>query len=134
MTVTLVLLDLVLSGCEGFKELLTLQQELARTFQTPELRVNLNQSSKTLTVALVNSPLSADWVQEQATCRKVAEFVRDHYTRYTTLRVVQVSFASQVGAAGFSFTRSRTPCQFTHEELGEPAPQKVVSDSARPAA
>ena len=131
----LLLVGLALAGCEGLKELLELQQELARAFQTPELRINFARNSGTLTVALVNSPLAGNEGDgEQATCRKVAEFVRDHYGRYDTVRVVQVGFASQVAVAGASFTRSRIPCRFTHEELGEPAPLEVTADSARPAA
>jgi hypothetical protein len=132
--VTLLLLGSMGFGCEGMKDLFRLQSELAEAFRTPELTVNLHTSG-TLTVTLQNSPLDGkDSDEEQATCRKVAEFVRDHYGHYATVRVVQVGFASRWEVAAASFTRGRVPCRFTHEDLGEPEPRKPAPDSARPAA
>jgi hypothetical protein len=132
--VILLVIGLTVSGCEGMGDLLALRNGLAETFRTPEVSVSL-QTTGALTITLQNSPFDGQaGAEEQATCRQVAEFVRDHFAHYSTVRSVQVGFASRRGVPGISFTRSRVPCSFSHEELGEPQVGPAASDSARPAA
>src|SRR5512141_1619280 len=116
VTALLLMAGLGLAGCEGMKGLLALRNGLAETFRTPGVGVNL-LTSGTLIVTLQNSPLDGqDGDGERETCRAVAEYVRDHFASYATLRTVQVVFARQRGIGGLSMTQSRTACSYSHAE------------------
>ncbi len=113
-------------GCADLKDLLSLQQGLAREFETSAIGVNLNNSAY-LTVTFSNAPIADQPEPEQAAfARRVAEYVRDHYARYDQLQSIQVGFASVKGV-GITFTRTRLPYRFTPSELGPPQPSKATS-------
>lgn len=113
-------------GCADLKEILSLQQGLAREFQTSAVNINLNNSAY-LTVTFSNAPIADQPEAEQAAfARRVAEYVRDHYARYDQLQGIQVGFASVKGV-GITFTRTRVPYRFTPRELGPPRPPKATS-------
>ena len=113
-------------GCADLKDILSLQQGLAREFQTSAISVNLNNSAY-LTVVFSNSPVadSSDAAQS-AFARRVAEYVRDHYPHYDQLQSIQVGFASMKGV-GITFTSTRIPYQFTPSELGMPSQPKSAT-------
>ncbi len=113
-------------GCADLKDILSLQQGLAREFQTSAISVNLNNSAY-LTVTFSNAPIADQPEAEQAAfARRVAEYVRDHYAHYAQLQSIQVGFASVKGV-GITFTRTRVPYRFTPSELGPPQPPKATS-------
>jgi hypothetical protein len=94
---------------------------LAREFQTSAISVNINNSVH-LTVMFSNSP-AADLpdVEQAAFARRVAEYVRDHYTSYRRLQTISIGFATVRGVGAVRFTRSRVPYRFTPQELGPPS-------------
>lgn len=104
-------------SCESFQGMGTLRRELVEEFQSPDV-VLVRASNGSLTVTLQNPFPDLD---ERATCRRIAEFVRDHFDEYRTLRTVRVGFATRHRVvAGIEVTRTRTVCSFTRGELGEP--------------
>jgi hypothetical protein len=112
-------------GCADLKELLSLQQGLAREFETSAINVNVNNSAY-LTVTFSNAPIADQPEAEQAAfARRVAEYVRDHYAHYDQLQSIQVGFASVKGV-GITFTRTRVPYRFTPSELGPPQAPKAT--------
>ena len=121
----------VAGGCTDMRELMTLQLELAREFRTPATRINLSTDGD-LTVRMQDSPLETD--ERQRACREVAEFVRDNYSRYATLRTVSVVFASESGFGPVRVSRQDTPCEFRTADLGPAQPEVVgaADDGSRP--
>ena len=106
-------------GCADLKDILSLQQGLAREFQTSGISVNLNNSAY-LTVVFSNSSIAdSSEAAQSAFARRVAEYVRDHYAHYDQLQSIQVGFASVKGV-GITFTSTRIPYRFTPSDLGPP--------------
>jgi hypothetical protein len=111
---------------------LELLRRLAAEFGTPETSINLANGT-VLTVTLQNSPLAdASGEDRRQICRRVADYVRDHYRGYAALRTVQVTFASRRSAGPLAVTTTDPPCAFSTSELG-PAPS-AAADSAGSAA
>ncbi|SRR6266568_2227411 len=110
-------------GCADLKDMVSLQQGLAREFHTSAINVSLNNSAY-LTVVFSNSPV-ADWSEgeQSAFARRVAEYVRDHYAHYDQLQSIQVGFASVKGV-GITVSSTRIPYRFTPSELGPPRQPK----------
>jgi hypothetical protein len=105
------------AGCEGFNQMAALRPQLVQEFHAPDAVLALAMD-RDLTVTLRN-PFPD--IEEQATCRRVAEFVRDHFLGYGDLNTVRVAFATQRTVVGMRMTKTRIVCSFTREELGEPA-------------
>ena len=127
-----------LVACDSIREmggllqdLQTLQTSLIRTFREPNVSVNVNNTHY-MTVIFVNSS-HADQSGERraAFARTVAEYVRDHYPRYSELASIAVGFQRQSGVAGFSVSSQEVPYQFTVAEL---APISAAADSTSPEA
>ena len=118
------LVALIMTGCRDLQALRALQQGLATEFNAPELRVNIYNGT-TLTVVLqrANVPASdtSNGLEQQATCRRVAEFVRDHYAGYGRLNQVNVTYDVRTLYGPVHMTRSQTPCTFRTAELGSPS-------------
>jgi hypothetical protein len=119
-------------ACADLTEILSLQQSLAHEFGTSAISVNLHGSAY-LSVIFSNSPIAALTDSAQAAfARRVAEYVRDHYSHYERLQSIQVGFASERGGFGVRVTSTRVPYQFTPAELGPPrrAKQGAASKEA----
>ncbi len=109
------------SGCGDLRDEADLQRQVAAEFRTPDTNVGLGKGA-TLTVTLYNSPLaSPPAAARPETCRRVAEFVRDHFRGYDRLRAVQVAFGTR--RAGVRVTSSTSACRFNTTDLG-PAPAR----------
>jgi hypothetical protein len=107
-------------GCgrvqDAVRDAADFQRELAAEFRTPDTNVTLTNGT-VLTVTLHNSPIAnPPSAAGRETCRRVAEFVRDHYRGYENLRAVQVAFGARRGAV--AVTSSEPACRFDTKELG----------------
>jgi hypothetical protein len=120
-------------ACMDMRDELELQRALAAEFGTPETGINLANGT-VLTVTLQNSPLAdASGEDRRQICRRVAEYVRDHYRGYAALRTVQVTFASQRRAGPVAITSTDPPCAFSTSDLGA-APAAAADSAGRAAA
>ena len=124
----LVATTLAVVACAELRDILTLQQGLAKEFNEPAIGININNTSMTITFANV----SADTLPEKdraAYARRAAEYVRDHYTHYSSLQSVDVRFASVTKTGPVTYTQSSTPYHFTPADLGPPkvSAEKTVS-------
>ncbi len=104
-------------GCENLQDILNLQRALAGEFNSPAVNVNVSNGTD-LTVTFQNSPIASlpDSVRK-ATCRRVAEFVRDHYSSYSKLQVIRVGFATRRSFGPVTTTNFTTPCAFVPRSL-----------------
>ena len=86
---------------------------------------------KHMEVSCTNSPFADRPDRERAvTARKVAEYVRDHYTTYQDARDLTVTFWNKKETAKGDFGHPRVQYTFTRAELGEPpTPVKVKPDT-----
>lgn len=112
-------------GANG-DNLLTVRDSLAQEFSAPDVGI---MSGGQLTVVFQNSKLSdLEPSAREAAARRVAEYVRDHYSGYARLPGVGVAFVTsqRAGPGYLSTTPSRY--YFEREALG-PAKQ-VALDSA----
>ncbi|HEU5170612.1 MAG TPA: hypothetical protein VFU46_08735 [Gemmatimonadales bacterium] len=108
------------AACEGMKGLLALQQGLAAEFDTRAVAVNVVNGTS-LIVTFTNSRLGElETTEQAAACRRVAEYVRDHYPGYDRLDVISVAFADQRRVGPVSMTKSRMPCSLRTSDLGRP--------------
>jgi hypothetical protein len=99
---------------------MTLQQELAREFETSAITVNINDGTY-LTIMFSNSPTAELPDSDQAAfARRVAEYVRDQYPRYDSLKTIAIGFAKVTGVGPITYTDSRVPYTFTPQDLGRP--------------
>ena len=107
-------------GCADLRDIMTLQQGLAREFNQSAIGVNVN-NSVSLTVTFSNSP-AADLpdAERAAFARRVAEYVRDHYPHYSALQTINVGFASVTKTGPVTYTNSSVPYRFTPSDLGQP--------------
>jgi hypothetical protein len=116
-------------ACAEMGGMLSLQQQLAREFGSPQVSVNLN-NKRYLTVVFQNSPLGElDSLDQAKAARLVAEFVRDHYVAYDSLQMVSVGFATRRGAGPISVTNSRVPYSYRTSDLGPPVRPDSTADS-----
>jgi hypothetical protein len=114
-------------ACGDLKELLVLQQDLAREFPNSSINVSLHGSND-LTVVFANSSNAELSEGDRAAfARRVAEYVRDHYIPYEQLQRIRVGFATVRGGGGFSLSTTSVPYAFTTGELGSPKRPKVDS-------
>jgi hypothetical protein len=104
---------LLSAACEGFPETAALRRELVEEFRDPDLFI-VSATDGTLTVTLRN-PFPG--IEEQVTCRRIAEFVRDHFAGYGKLNSVRVAFATPRSVVGISFPKTRIVCGFTRGDL-----------------
>jgi len=113
----LVLLSLL--GCAELGALVALQQGMAREFH--EYGISINISNASLTVALANSAAdSLPEVEKAAYARRVAEYVRDHYPKYSSLTSIDVRFASVAKTGPVTYSQSSAGYHFTPADLGPP--------------
>jgi hypothetical protein len=76
-----------------------------------------------LQVTFLESPFAERGdAERQATARKVAEYVRDHYPQYKTLDKVIIEFPTKKELAAAKLTHVAGRYTFTTAELGPPAP------------
>ena len=121
----LVATTLAVAGCADLRDIMTLQQGLAKEFNEPAIGININNTAY-LTITFANAP--ADTLPEKyraAYARRAAEYVRDHYTHYSSLQSIDVRFASVTKTGPVTYTQSSTPYHFTPADLGPP---KVSAD------
>ena len=118
-------------GCDGMHELMTLRDQLAAEFETPDVSIDLSNGTN-LVVVFRNSPLSAlpDDQREDA-ARRVAEFVRDRYPRYPGLRLIVVGFGRRMDMGPIQLSSQRLEYTFRTESLG-PAPAAAAAASRSP--
>ena len=108
------------AACADLKDIISLQRDLAREFETPAIGVNINNSVH-LTITFSNSPAAVLPDAEQAAfARRVAEYVRDHYVGYDRLQTISVGFATVKGGGPVRFTTTRVPYRFSPDQLGPP--------------
>jgi hypothetical protein len=108
---------LATTSCECFRGMGPLRRELIEEFHASDV-VLVRATDRSLTVTL-QKPFPYD--EEQQTCRRIAEFVRDHYEDYSDLSTVRVGFATRRSVAGVDVSRTKTLCSFTRGELGKPS-------------
>lgn len=114
------LLVLATLGCADLAALSTLQHGLAARFNEPRISINLN-NHQYLSVAFVNSKLAELPDSERATLAKeVAQFVRDHYSGYASLRSITVGFRQEMKIGIVSYNATKSPYTFATAELGPP--------------
>lgn len=128
MRASLLLLALLpLAGCEQVErakqvmgEMTQLRSGIAREFgAAPQVNVS---NGRVLTLTFVNSGFEKlPDAQREATARRVAEYVRDHYAGYARLSEVGVAFASQRKAGPVTTTETRPRHVYSTAELDAPA-------------
>jgi hypothetical protein len=106
------------AGCKESQEDADFRRQLAAELRAPEVRL-LTENGATLVVTLVNPPpdVGADDARRQ-TCRRVAEFVRDHYRGYRYLQRVRVAFATRREGSSVTTTVSPFGCTIDATRLG----------------
>lgn len=114
---SVVLISLILCGCNRVRAISDLQQRVAREFSSPDVAITLSNS--TLIVGF-HTELHSTSARDTLAI-EVAEYVRDHYEAYMTLRTVEISFDSATNNDMFSKKRNRMVYRFQRNELGEPA-------------
>ena len=111
-----------LAGCQDFVDLTSLSAALTREFGGARMEVHLNNRTH-LAIVVEDSPLGRqEGSKRQATARKLAEFVRDHYAKYGVLEDVSVVFATSDASLATSY-REEATYTFTPAELG-PGPRR----------
>lgn len=121
----LLAIALLLGACADLRDMMGLQQDLARKFGAT-VSVSLS-NHEDLTIAFVNAGVSDS--QKTALCRQAAEFVRDHYDGYGRLRGIDVAFSSVKGGGGVTVSSTARRCRFSVEQLGPP---RSPGDSGEP--
>jgi hypothetical protein len=129
-----------LLSCQGFtdmKELLAdlqrLQQGLSRDLHEPNITVNT--TNNTLSIVFVNSRLAAlPEEQRTKTAHRVAEYVRDHYRRYSTLSSITIGFQTSKGRMGVRVSTTTVPYTFQPAELGPTPVDSVAAHDSSTAA
>jgi hypothetical protein len=112
-------------GCAELRDVLTLQQGLAREFNEPAINVNINtlNSRTSLTVTFSNPAVVTLPDNERAElAQRVAEYVRDRYPHYSSLASIDVGFVTVRKTGPATFTNTTVPYHFTPRDLG---PAKV---------
>jgi hypothetical protein len=110
----------LLCAC-GMGDLMRFSVGLTREFGPASVNVN----GEHLTITLQRAPPRAgSAVGEEAEARRVAEYVRDHYTPWEDLADVTVAFQSHQQYGPVGFTQGRGNFTFTHAELGAPRTQR----------
>lgn len=105
-----------LGSCE-FADLTSLSAALNEEFNGTEMAVHLNDRTH-LAIVVEDSPLGRqEEPKRQATARKLAEFVRDRYTKYHVLEDVSVVFATSDASLATGY-REDAVYTFTPAELG----------------
>lgn len=113
------------AGCADLRDIMSLQQGLAKEFNEAGINVNLN-NGKYLTVTFSNSSATdLPDAERAAFARRVAEYVRDHYPHYSSLESIGIGFASVTKTGPVTFTNTTVPYRYTPQDLGPP---KVTSN------
>ena len=108
-------------GCET-PGLIRLQRDIASAFPGEGIRVSIANGSA-LTVAFIGSrQVDLTPAQTEDFCRKVAIFVRDHYSGYERLDRVLVTLVTRQQRGLVGVTTGQTPCGFATEDLSAPEP------------
>lgn len=119
---------LSVGGCADLKQLQELQRGLIEELGTSAVNVNLT-NGRNLTIMLVNSPLADQGCETQAAAaQRAANFVRTHYPRFDSLRVVAVGFTHQRRFGVVSTTATSVPFSFSVPDIRNGA---LAADSAR---
>ena len=123
----------IVVGCGTIRQLVKDMQHI-QTCATQSSRaqtINISMGgAKRFTIGLINSPIDTLPAAERAAAvRKVAECVRDNYSRYGTLGEVAVVFTHRTEVGGAKVSASGTPIVFTTRDLG-PRPGATRADSA----
>ena len=118
-----------LAACRQLQDASRLSREISAALNEPEVKVQLD-THQSLTVTLTNSPVAdrpeTEW---NAHCRRVAEFVRDHYVDYAKLQRIQVVFGTQ-WRWDAEVTSSSMFCMFTPRELRQSLTPGRMPDDA----
>jgi len=124
---TPVFLAAQLAACvdlHGVRDMLALQQGLARELQFGAISINVN-SQNSMTVVFQNSTFaSLPDSQRAAFAHGVALYVRDHYPEYSQLQSIGVGFSSRSAVGPLSYTQSEVPYHYSVSDLGA-APDSV---------
>ncbi len=114
----LLLLFVLSLACGDLREIISLQQGLAREFHDPGVNINLNNAVH-LTVLFADSSRAALPDSDRAAFAfRVAEYVRDHYARYDTLQTISVGFATVKQTGPITFKNSRVLYRINPHDLG----------------
>jgi len=122
----LLLALLPLAGCEQVErarqaadELTELRGGIAREFGAAPQTINIS-NGRMLTLTFVNSGLEKlPEERREATARRIAEHVRDHYAGYAQLSAVTVDFASRRKVGPVTQTEMH-PVTYHASDLGAP--------------
>ena len=107
-------------ACGEVRDIISLQQSVAREFHNSGVNINLNNAVH-LTVTFADSSTAALPDSDRvAFAVRVAEYVRDHYARYDTLQTISIGFATVKQTGPITFTNSRVLYRFNPRELGSP--------------
>jgi len=92
---------------------------MVREFHEPGISINITNAY--LTVTLANSAAdSLPEVEKAAYARRIAEYVRDHYPKYSSLTSIDVGFASVTKTGPVTYSQSSARYHFTPADLGPP--------------
>lgn len=111
-------------GCELLVDLQSFRTGLAREFQEPAVHVHhgTSGSGTVLTITFPNSRAGDLPRAEQAGfARRVAEYARDHYSRFEALDAVVVQFSRVRQTGPVTVTEARGSYRFTPAQLRAPS-------------
>jgi hypothetical protein len=113
------------------KEIMSLDLALMSEFHEQDIHIDL--SSHALTVTFANSTrATAPDSSKAAFARQVAEFIRDHYSHYSSLEMVNIGFSKVSKTGPVTVTSGEAIYQFTPQDLGAPKPETKAPKKAVP--
>ena len=114
----------VVVGCGTIRQLVRDMQHIqtCATQRSGAETINISMGGgKRFTIGLINAPVDTlPEAARSAAARKVAECVRDNYSRYAKLGEVAIVFTHRSTVGGAKVSTSGTPLVFTTRELGQP--------------
>jgi hypothetical protein len=108
------------AGCGMFRDLITLQQALAREYPGESIKVTVHSDSDLAVVFQNSNYASLPDSERTAFAHGVAVFAHDHYPAASALRTIEVGFTSTKSLGPLSYTRSQSPYRFSASQLNRP--------------
>jgi hypothetical protein len=125
---TAVLAAIVVSGCQGLKDVMALYTALDQRFHQP-MNVNLNNDSH-LVITLVNAPeRELDDAGREDYAREIAAFARSRWPHRAQLDDITVAYSSVSKKGVVTYTSTTASYRWRLDELPAPA----AGDTAGPA-
>ena len=133
---SLLVLALLLAGCEGIRGLTELQRAMAGEFQQ-QVGINVNNGTVLTVIVPTNPSAKMDDEARAELARRMAEFARAHYVRGDSLQRIAVVFQTVSRTGPVTVTKQDATFSWPASELARPAPQAAAGaardSSAAPA-